>query len=77
MLHSSRSSPNLAAAARFESMPKHQVSIAAESSDENEARCPVCVESLKDTFRLPGEKPHVTPECGHMLHEVSNRASAS
>jgi hypothetical protein len=29
------------------------------------------VESLSFTFRLPGEKPHIVPECGHALHEVS------
>ena len=38
-------------------------------SDE-EAECPVCLEPLSFSFRLPGEKPHIVPECGHALHEV-------
>ena len=48
------------------SMPK------ASSRDvtEEEAECPVCLEPLSFSFRLPGEKPHIIPECGHALHEV-------
>lgn len=38
---------------------------------EDEAECPVCLEPLSFSFRLPGEKPHIVPECGHALHEVS------
>ena len=38
---------------------------------EDEQECPVCLEPLSFSFRLPGEKPHVVPECGHSLHEVS------
>ena len=38
--------------------------------DADEAECPVCLEPLSFSFRLPGEKPHVVPECGHALHEV-------
>jgi hypothetical protein len=30
----------------------------------------VCLEPLSFSFRLPGEKPHIVPECGHALHEV-------
>ncbi len=41
-----------------------------DSSDEEE-ECPVCLEPLSFSFRLPGEKPHIVPECGHALHEVS------
>lgn len=37
---------------------------------EDEQECPVCLEPLSFSFRLPGEKPHVVPECGHSLHEV-------
>ena len=37
---------------------------------EDEAECPVCLEPLSFSFRLPGEKPHIVPECGHALHEV-------
>jgi hypothetical protein len=36
-----------------------------------EEDCPVCLEPLSFSFRLPGEKPHIVPECGHALHEVS------
>lgn len=42
--------------------------------DDNEGECPVCLEPLSFSFRLPGEKPHVVPECGHALHEVSSRS---
>lgn len=35
-----------------------------------EDECPVCLEPLSFSFRLPGEKPHLVPECGHALHEV-------
>ena len=41
-----------------------------DSSEEGE-ECPVCLEPLSFSFRLPGEKPHIVPECGHALHEVS------
>ncbi|KAG8792913.1 hypothetical protein FRC12_004499 [Ceratobasidium sp. 428] len=36
-------------------------------SDED---CIICGESLSFSFRLPGEKPHIVPECGHALHEA-------
>lgn len=39
---------------------------------DDEQECPVCLEPLSFSFRLPGEKPHVVPECGHSLHEVSS-----
>ncbi|EKM81770.1 hypothetical protein AGABI1DRAFT_70206 [Agaricus bisporus var. burnettii JB137-S8] len=35
-----------------------------------EDECPVCLEPLSFSFRLPGEKPHIVPECGHALHEA-------
>jgi hypothetical protein len=38
--------------------------------EEDDAECPVCLEPLSFSFRLPGEKPHIVPECGHALHEV-------
>ena len=41
---------------------------------EEEAECPVCLEPLSFSFRLPGEKPHIVPECGHALHEVHRSA---
>ncbi|EIW79368.1 hypothetical protein CONPUDRAFT_138501 [Coniophora puteana RWD-64-598 SS2] len=37
---------------------------------DDEGECPVCLEPLSFSFRLPGEKPHVVPECGHALHEA-------
>lgn len=38
---------------------------------DDDDECPVCLEPLSFSFRLPGEKPHIVPECGHALHEVS------
>lgn len=38
--------------------------------DSDEGECPVCLEPLSFSFRLPGEKPHIVPECGHALHEA-------
>ncbi|QRW17475.1 hypothetical protein RhiXN_05477 [Rhizoctonia solani] len=35
-----------------------------------EEDCIICGESLSFSFRLPGEKPHIVPECGHALHEA-------
>lgn len=37
---------------------------------DDDGECPVCLEPLSFSFRLPGEKPHIVPECGHALHEV-------
>lgn len=41
-----------------------------ETPKQDEYNCPICVESLDASFRLPGEKAHVVPECGHTIHEV-------
>ncbi|KII87384.1 hypothetical protein PLICRDRAFT_177143 [Plicaturopsis crispa FD-325 SS-3] len=41
-----------------------------QDSADDEEECPVCLEPLSFSFRLPGEKPHIVPECGHALHEV-------
>ena len=38
--------------------------------EDEDDECPVCLEPLSFSFRLPGEKPHIVPECGHALHEV-------
>ena len=46
--------------------------VSSHSSSEEEEECPVCLEPLSFSFRLPGEKPHIVPECGHALHEVSD-----
>lgn len=40
------------------------------SSSDDESSCPVCLEPLSFSFKLPGEKPHIVPECGHALHEA-------
>ncbi|KIY53347.1 hypothetical protein FISHEDRAFT_63373 [Fistulina hepatica ATCC 64428] len=45
--------------------------VSSASSDADDAdECPVCLEPLSFSFRLPGEKPHIVPECGHALHEA-------
>lgn len=38
------------------------------SDIDDETSCPVCLELL--SFRLAGEKPQVTPLCGHALHHA-------
>jgi hypothetical protein len=38
---------------------------AAISQDDEEEKCPICLEAL--SLRLAGEKPHVVPICGHQL----------
>lgn len=47
--------------------------VSSHDATEDEEDCPVCLEPLSFSFRLPGEKPHIVPECGHALHEVSFR----
>jgi len=49
--------------------------VSSHDATEDEEDCPVCLESLSFSFRLPGEKPHIVPECGHALHEVSQSVS--
>ena len=44
--------------------------VSAHEGMEEEEECPVCLEPLSFSFRLPGEKPHIVPDCGHALHEV-------
>ncbi|KAL7421389.1 hypothetical protein Q5752_004274 [Cryptotrichosporon argae] len=70
-LPSSRSFPDLSA--RYDMTmvaPAHQLVVSADDEHVDGETCPVCCESLSFTFRLPGEKPHIVPECGHALHEV-------
>lgn len=71
-LQPSRSSPNLRAMFKDGQAPAHSVRLAEDSEDEVDL-CPVCAESLNSSFKLPGEKPHIVPECGHALHEVSTQ----
>ena len=70
-LQPSRSSPNLRVMAKEGPLSIHQLTLA-DNSEEDDEKCPVCIESLNASFKLPGEKPHIVPECGHALHEVSS-----
>ncbi|BEI85156.1 hypothetical protein CcaverHIS002_0505570 [Cutaneotrichosporon cavernicola] len=49
-------------------MPAHQVALVSAEDEQDDAICPLCTESLSFSYRLPGEKPHIVPECGHALH---------
>lgn len=44
--------------------------VSSHAAPDDDDECPVCLEPLSFSFRLPGEKPHIVPECGHALHEV-------
>jgi len=46
--------------------------VSSHNAPDDDDECPVCLEPLSFSFRLPGEKPHIVPECGHALHEVCN-----
>lgn len=52
--------------------PLQPVSVVSEetSTAEDSETCPICVESLNASYKLPGEKAHVIPDCGHALHEA-------
>lgn len=69
-LQSSRSFPSLYEDKKMVTIVPivQQVALVAAEEDVEEESCPVCCESLKN--RLPGEKPHIVPDCGHDLHEV-------
>ncbi|KAJ9124322.1 hypothetical protein QFC22_001122 [Naganishia vaughanmartiniae] len=49
-----------------------QLSVVSQESsrDPDEDTCPICVESLNASYRLPGERAHIVPECRHALHEA-------
>lgn len=47
-----------------------QAIVSNSNSGDDEQNCPVCLESLSFSFKLPGEKPHIVPECNHALHEA-------
>ena len=53
---------------RSASQTSNPKSLAISDIDIEETSCPVCLELL--SFRLAGEKPHVTPTCGHALHHA-------
>ncbi|GHJ88476.1 hypothetical protein NliqN6_4878 [Naganishia liquefaciens] len=51
--------------------PPHLIVVPQEEANGHcENTCSICGESLDASFRLPGEKAHVIPECGHVLHEA-------
>ncbi|KAF8845095.1 hypothetical protein BDN67DRAFT_542490 [Paxillus ammoniavirescens] len=55
----------------YAAMPPAPVPVVSNHENfDDEQECPVCLEPLSFSFRLPGEKPHVLPECGHSLHEA-------
>lgn len=54
----------------YAAMVASPVPVVSSHDAEDEKECPVCLEPLSFSFRLPGEKPHIVPDCGHALHEV-------
>ncbi|KAG9032108.1 hypothetical protein FRB95_001885 [Tulasnella sp. JGI-2019a] len=54
----------------YASNPPAPTPIVSQDANDQDEVCPVCLESLSFSFRLPGEKPHIVPECGHALHEA-------
>ena len=63
LLDSSKMQPDVA--------PAHQVTLSPSDVDDVE-QCPVCLEGLDGSFRLPGEKGFIIAECGHAVHQVSS-----
>ncbi|KAK2462704.1 hypothetical protein APHAL10511_005222 [Amanita phalloides] len=68
LLHSLFRTRSRVPSASMHSAPIPVVSSYDPTDDDDD--CPVCLEPLSFSFRLPGEKPHVVPECGHALHEA-------
>ncbi|KAK0188978.1 Pleckstrin homology domain-containing protein [Armillaria mellea] len=54
----------------FSAMHLAPLPVVSSHDSDDEEDCPVCLEPLSFSFRLPGEKPHIVPECGHALHEA-------
>ncbi|KAF8635030.1 hypothetical protein AX15_000568 [Amanita polypyramis BW_CC] len=54
----------------FANMHTAPIPVVSNHDLDDEDDCPVCLEPLSFSFRLPGEKPHIVPECGHALHEA-------
>ncbi|KAI5123521.1 hypothetical protein M0805_006681 [Coniferiporia weirii] len=54
----------------YAAMVAAPVPVVSSHDAEDEKECPVCLEPLSFSFRLPGEKPHIVPDCGHALHEA-------
>ncbi len=55
---------------RQQGTPTHPVALVSHEDTQGEETCPICVESLNASYRLPGEKAHIVPKCGHALHEA-------
>ncbi|ODO06033.1 hypothetical protein L198_01262 [Cryptococcus wingfieldii CBS 7118] len=77
-LSSSKSAPDLDSLSlplshtqreRQREMPPLQPVVVSTQDEDEDDMCPVCVEPMGATYRLPGEKPPIVPECGHALHE--------
>lgn len=68
-LKSSHSASTTTSIESTSNMPPVPV-VSSHSPQEDTTECPVCLEPLSFSFRLPGEKPHIVPECSHALHEV-------
>ena len=78
--NSTKSAPYASTPSSSDHVPQHPYAamvaaplpvVSSHAAAEEEEECPVCLEPLSFSFRLPGEKPHIVPECGHALHEVS------
>lgn len=61
----------------FAAMVAAPVPVVSSHDSDDEDACPVCLEPLSFSFRLPGEKPHIVPDCGHALHEVRDVCALS
>lgn len=70
VINNSRSSPNLAEAYKMTRSAQQVALVSIEDDRDGDVTCPVCVEPMGFTYRLPGEKPPIVPDCGHALHEV-------
>ncbi|KIR82408.1 zinc finger family protein [Cryptococcus gattii EJB2] len=69
VINSSRLSPNLAEAYKMTRSAQQVALVSTEDDRDGDVTCPVCVEPMGFTYRLPGEKPPIVPDCGHALHE--------
>ncbi|KAF5387313.1 hypothetical protein D9757_005775 [Collybiopsis confluens] len=70
-VHSNLSVPDSVASHPYAAMHVAPMPVVSSTDGlDDEEDCPVCLEPLSFSFRLPGEKPHIVPECGHALHEA-------
>jgi hypothetical protein len=71
--HTSNLSDNLSLHPYAAMLPAPVPVVSSHDTLDDGDECPVCLEPLSFSFRLPGEKPHIVPECGHALHEVHSK----